>query len=483
MVMQYINPTEMRALDMNSAYFGVGFAALMENAGSAVADEGGKIAGPEARIAVICGTGNNGGDGFVAAKYLSKAGWALDVYLVGGKNGVRTDEARAALKELEGIGVNIVEVSKPGEIKSDYDLLVDALLGTGIKGEPREPVKGMIDQINKTEANKVSIDVPSGLGSKTVVKADLVVSLHKAKEGLENFTTVVRDIGIPDKAGTYVGPGDLITNLRRRRASHKGDNGRVMVVAGSEQYHGAPVLSGLGALRAGSDLVTIIVPESILGVVRTAMPDFIARGYKGDYLNPAAADDIIDLAKGQDVMVIGPGLGISGEIEETLNLILSRIKIPVVIDADALKQMDKKLLTPSTVVTPHAAEFTLLTGKSLPKATVQTKEVVARWSKRLSTTILLKSPEDIIASPEGKVKLNDTGNAGMTVGGTGDVLAGVVAGFITQGMDSFAAACAAAFVNGAAGDTLQQFKGYGYTASDVANEIPYTMKRFFDMYG
>jgi NAD(P)H-hydrate epimerase len=483
--MEYINPSEMRAIDINSSYFGVGFRELMDNAGSAVFEELEKIKGlKNKKIIILCGTGNNGGDGFVSAGKLADFGHTPKVYFVGKKSQIRTKESRAGLSELEERGVEVNGVSKADEIDFGADIILDGLLGTGLKGGLRDPIKSLIKRTNSSKGFKVSIDVPSGLGTKTTLKSDLVVALHMAKEGTEGCNTVVRDIGIPKKATTFVGPGDLVVNLKREDKSHKGDNGRVMVVAGCKDYVGAPILTGLGALYAGCDLVTLFVPESILDAARSYAPDFIVHGYKGDYFNSGAVERLLDFSKSQDACVIGPGLGVSVEIKTALNSILEDLKIPHVIDADGLKQVDTEVLKASNaVITPHAMEFEKLIGVKIPETLDDRKKIVQKRSRELSTTILLKSSVDIISSPGGRLKLNETGNPGMTVGGTGDVLAGVVGSYISQGLNSFEAASCAAFVNGAAGDTLYQFKGFGYSASEVAKEIPYTVKRFFDLYG
>jgi NAD(P)H-hydrate epimerase len=483
--MEYINPSEMRSIDINSAYFGVGFSELMENAGRAVFEELKKINGlREKSIAVLCGPANNGGDGFVAATHLFDDGYKPTVYLSCRKGDMKTREAKGALKNLLEKGDSVKEVVRADEMDFNVDIIVDALLGTGIVGEPREPFKSFINSVNDSSAYRISVDVPSGLGSKTVVKPDIVVCLHRAKIGVEGMQMVVRDIGIPARAETHVGPGNMIAHLKRATDSHKGENGRVLVLGGSTGYSGAPILAGLGALGSGCDLVTLFVPETILDTARASTPDFIVRSFKGEHLNSGAVKEILDFSKTQDVLVVGPGLGISDAAKKALNEILSKVSVPVVIDADGLKQLNKKLLKGlSAIVTPHAAEFKILTGEALSNSLKERKKSIERWARELSTTILLKSPVDIISSPDGKTLLNDTGNPGMTVGGTGDVLAGVASGFISQGMSPFDAASIGAFVCGAAGDQLQIFKGHGYTGSDVAREIPYTVKRFFDLYG
>ncbi len=481
--MQYINPSEMKALDINSSFYGVGFDMLMENAGRAVYDEIKKIPSlKDKRISVICGTGNNGGDAFVAARHLYKDGLNVSAYLVGRREDLKTEEARKALFQMEKAGRSVVTVSGSEGIDYSADVIVDGLLGTGIVGEPREPFDEVINRINSSKAYRVSIDVPSGLASKTAVHSDMVVALHRAKKGTEKLATVVKDIGIPSKAETHFGPGDLISNLRRESSSHKGDNGRVMVVGGSIDYHGAPILAGLGALGSGCDLVTLVVPEVNFDVTRSMLPDFIVKKYPGSRLNHGASEKILELANEMDVCVLGPGIGTSDETKKALTSIIEGLAIPLVLDADGLKIVDLNVLKKSrAVITPHGGEFEALTGEKLPSELESRARCVLKWAKKLSVTILSKGRVDIIADAD-RVRTNGTGNPGMTVGGTGDVLAGVVGGFISQGIPPFEACGCAAFVNGLAGDALHRFKGYGFTASDVAGELPYTIKRTTDLY-
>lgn len=481
--MQYINPSEMMAIDINSSFYGVGFEELMENAGRAVYGELKKIPSlKNKKISLLCGTGNNGGDALVAARYLYKDGFKVSAYLIGKKENIKTEEARKALYNLEKAGLPVIELTDPEEIDYITDAIVDGLLGTGIVGEPREPFASVIKKLNSSKAYKVSIDIPSGLGSKTAVNSDLVISLHRSKKGTEQLRTVVKDIGIPSKAETHFGPGNLILNLKRDPSSHKGDNGRVMIVGGSLEYHGAPILAGLGALGAGCDLVTLAVPEVNFEATRSQLPDFIVKKYPGDSLNMDASEKILELTNEMDVCILGPGMGTSGETQKALNSIIEKLSIPAVLDADSLKIVDLNVLKKSAgVITPHSSEFEALTGEKLPKELESRARCVMKWAKKLSVTTLSKGRVDMIADAD-RVRLNDTGNPGMTAGGTGDVLAGVVAGFISQGMPLFEACGCAAFVNGLAGDALYGFKGYGFTASDVAGELPYTIKRIIDLY-
>lgn len=476
--MKHITHKEMRILDINSEYFGVPRSTLMENAGKQVFEALRKrFKIRDKKIAVFCGTGNNGGDGFVAARCLANEGAKVDVLLLGSEAGIRTPEAR---EKFELIKKN-KKIKFVKETKDNHDVIIDAVLGTGIEGELREPAASAVERINKSKAFKVSVDVPTGIGSKRFVNANLVVTFHAMKKGLEKFDTVVADIGIPKEAESFVGPGDLAVNLKRDKESKKGDNGKVLVVGGGDLYYGAPVLSAFGVLNSGADLVYLAVPEANYEVTRTFSPDFIVRKYPGGFLSSRGVDTILEIAKNCDCAVIGPGLGLRSETKSAVLDVLKKIKIPVVIDADALKAIagGKELLKKlNAVLTPHAGEFRILTGEDLSNDLEERKKVVLQQAKKLNATILLKAPVDIIASQDGRMKLNATGNAGMTVGGTGDVLAGIVASFMAQRLEPFDAACCAAFVNGAAGDELYKSKSYCFTASDVAGKLPSTIKKF-----
>lgn len=476
--MEYITPEEMRAVEINSEYFGVPVSELMENAGRQVFLALKKKFKPAGKtVAVYCGTGNNGGDGFVAARHLADAGAKVSVILIG--KAPKTPEAKRNFERVR----EMVSKKPP----RNPDIIIDALLGTGIKGALRGPPLAAVRQINRSRAFKLSIDVPTGLhpgtGKGTAVRADSVVTFHKMKKGLERYNTNVADIGIPPEAGTQVGPGDVIVNLRRQADSHKGQNGRVLIVGGSDMFHGAPILSALGALHSGADLVFLYVPEDNFDVTRAYSPDFIVKKYEGDYLSPSAVKQILDFSKKCGALVIGPGLGERAETKDAVVQIIKKIKVPAVIDADAIDAVAghpnilKKI---NAVITPHTREFKTLTKKGLPKGQKSRTKVVVTEARRLSSVILLKSPADIIASTD-SVKVNATGNAGMTVGGTGDVLSGMVAGFISQGISPFDSACCAAFINGSAGDELFRWKGHAYTAADVAAEIPNTIKRVLDL--
>ncbi|HRY91605.1 MAG TPA: NAD(P)H-hydrate dehydratase [Candidatus Gracilibacteria bacterium] len=268
---------------------------------------------------------------------------------------------------------------------------------------------------------------------------------------------------------------------RRDPNSHKGLNGKVMIVGGSADYYGAPILSALGALYSGVDLVYLFVPECNLNVSKSLYPDFIVRPFPGDYLDMKAVTPILEFSKKCDAVLLGPGLGERDETMDALHKIVKALDIPTVLDAGAIQVFHKIKEVPlnqKIVITPHHAELETLTGKDIKiNTSLAGKVVIIRTlATDLKINILLKGPQDLLASEDGEIKLNVTGNAGMTVGGSGDVLSGFVASLIAQGVTPFDACQAATYLLGKAGDELFKQKAFCYSASDLAMEIPYVVK-------
>jgi len=260
--------------------------------------------------------------------------------------------------------------------------------------------------------------------------------------------------------------------IERNKNSHKGSNGRILIIGGSELYTGAPALAALAALRTGADLVHIAAPQRAADACASFSPDLITVPLTGKYLTQTHLKTIEPFAKEADCVLIGPGLGRSKETEKAVLSFIKTCKVPLVIDADALKAVStnlKAIAKKECVLTPHRKEFELLSGKK------SEAENVRKFAAHHNAVVILKAPTDVIADDK-KVKFNTTGNAGMTVGGTGDVLAGVVAGLIAQGLDLFDAALKGAKINGIAGDGCKSRMGYGFTASDLLEEIPAAMK-------
>jgi len=487
-----ITSREMRALELNSEYFGVSRLQLMENAGQRVAAEIASRFKPDnTGIAIFCGLGGNGGDGFVAARHLNCLGFKVKVILSGRPEGIVDEEARKnwlALQPIKGV-VTLHEVYDSSLIpKVEAEVVVDALLGIGLEGAPRPPVMQLVRKINETKAFRVSVDVPTGINSDSgyvlgeAVKADLTVTFHRVKAGLlkaKEYTgeLVVRDIGVPSEFERLTGPGDVSLVVKPRASEvHKGDFGRLLVVGGSEVFSGAPALVALAALRTGADIAYVAAPRRTAYAISSMSPNLITIKLDGDHLNYRNVSVIKPYLETTNAVVMGPGLELHRETRDAVKKIVGaveKVRIPLLLDADGLKAFAKfkrKIRSP-LVLTPHAGEYRILTGKELPENLEKRVAEVQVSAKKLGAVILLKGNVDVVTDGK-RVKLNFTGNPGMTVGGTGDVLSGIVGAFLAQGADSFEAAVAGAFINGAAGDFVREEKGFHMVPTDILDSIP-----------
>lgn len=487
----YITSREMRALETNAEYFGVSRLQLMENAGRNVAQEIASRFNTEKKVAVFCGLGGNGGDGFVAARHLSAMGFKVTVILAGKAEEISDGPAQKnwfAIQHLKQ-GITIHEVHDSTQIPEvNADIIVDALLGTGTKGKLRPPIMQFVQKINASNAFRVAVDVPTGVDAETgevlgdAVKANLTITFHKTKVGLEKAKDyvgelVVKDIGLPREFESFAGPGDvLLATKTRPPESRKGDFGRLLVIGGSETFSGAPALVALAALRTGVDLAYVAAPEKTAYTISAMSPDLITIKLEGKHLNVGNAPTLKAHLETANAIVLGPGLGLHPETKEAIKALMGTIETlgkPFLLDADGLKafaEFKRKINTPM-VLTPHAGEYAILTGKRLPENLNEKVAEVQKTAAELGAVILLKGPVDVIAD-EKRFKLNFTGNPGMTVGGTGDVLSGVVGALLAHGIEPFEAAVAGAFVNGAAGDLVLEEKGFHMTATDLIEKIP-----------
>ncbi|MEM3730501.1 MAG: NAD(P)H-hydrate dehydratase [Candidatus Bathyarchaeia archaeon] len=489
-----ITSREMRSLEVNAEYYGISRLQLMENAGHNVALEVASRFNPEKSVAIFCGLGGNGGDGFVAARHLCSMGFKVTVILAGKPKDIADKAALTNWEALQPLKlfIPIYEVYDSTLIpKVNADIIIDSLLGTGARGKLKPPISEMVKQINAANAFRIAIDIPTGVDADTgevlgeAVKANLTITFHKPKKGLENAKKyvgelVVKDIGLPKELENFAGPGDVLAIIKPRPPnSHKGDFGRLLVIGGSETFSGAPAFVGLAALRTGVDLAYVAAPERTAYAISSMSPDLITIKLEGKHLdsnNLPALKMYLELA---NAVVVGPGLGLHPETKRAVKAIVEEVEKaskPLLLDADGLKafaEFKRKLNTP-LVLTPHTGEYAVLTGKRLSDDLEERALEVQKTAKELDAVILLKGAVDIISDGK-RFKLNFTGNPGMTVGGTGDVLSGIVGAFLAQGTDAFEAAVAGAFVNGAAGDFVFEEKGYHMTASDLLEWIPHVL--------
>ena len=481
-----ISEAEIKVLDRNSEYFGVPTLHLMENAGKGVAEfVRNTVKSTKKNILILCGTGNNGGDGFVAARYLTQY-YKVTIFLI--ETNIKTEIAQKNYQKLQTYDVKIY--TSPRDIDTlltENDILIDALLGTGLTGELKEPYVSIVKKINATK-NKtiVSIDVPTGLGTTQSIAPDHTVTFYDIKDGMDKKNSGnihVVDIGIPSEATTYVGPGELSVYYPRPvKQSHKGDNGIVLVIGGGP-YIGAPALCGLAALRTGVDLVYIATPKRSWKSVAAFSPNFIVKDLHDDMLTKNDIPSIEEHLRRCTGVVLGPGLGTAEETEEAIIPLIKRIiteKKPLVLDADAIKPVGENLScikNSTTIVTPHVGEFKKLTGVTLSQDIDLRINAVKDWAKKLGITIFLKGYLDVLSDGT-NIKQNKVHNEAMTVGGTGDVLAGIIGALLSKGVKPFNAVRIAAFLNGEAGNEAFQKKSYGLIATDIVDEIPVVLKKY-----
>jgi len=489
-----VTSREMRALEVNAEYFGISLLQLMENAGRNVATEIASRFPREQKVVIFCGLGGNGGDGFVAARHLLSMGFKVSVVLAGKGRDIRHEAAVQNWCTLQPLreSIPIHEVTDSASIPNvDAPIVVDALLGTGTKGKLKPPITQIVECINGLAAFKIAVDVPTGVDSDTgdvlgnAVKADVTVTFHKSKTGLRSAKKyvgelVVRDIGLPDELTGVAGPGDVLLVKKTRTAgAHKGDFGRLLVIGGSEVFSGAPALVSLAALRSGVDIVYLAAPSKTAYAVSSMSPDLITLKLKGDYLSAGNVTALQPYLDSVDAVVMGPGLGVHTETREFVKSCVTAVESAgktLLLDADGLKAFAefKRALRVPLVLTPHAGEYAILAGQKLPESLEERVAEVQETAAELKAVVLLKGQVDVVCDAK-RVKLNFTGNPGMTVGGTGDVLSGVVGALLAQKADPFEAAVAGAFVNGAAGDFVAGDVGYHLLASDLLNWIPHVL--------
>jgi len=473
--------SEVAVVDANAEALGVPRKQLMESSGNALAAGVRELAAPGETVTIVAGRGNNGGDAFVAARFLEA--FDVRVRLLGRPETITTAIARENWEALLEAAYDIesvrdstaVEASlRPGET----ELFVDAMLGTGISGALREPEATAARVMNDADAPVLSADVPSGLDADTgavadhAVEADHVVTFHDTKPGLEALSVpvTVADIGIPEAAETVVGPGDLL-RLSRQPDSHKGDHGEVLVIGGGP-YAGAPALTAQAALRAGADLVKVACPTSVAHEVQGYSENLIVYPMQGRRLEPGHVGPVMEYAREHDVLVIGPGLGDDTGTLEAARGIIESYDGTAVVDADALQTVPELETEAELLCTPHQGELVAMGGETSGDWR-ERRDLVADFAEALGHVLLVKGRYDVV-SGGGRTRINRTGNPGMTVGGTGDVLAGVT-GALAAVLDPFEAAAVGAYVTGRAGDLVADAYGEGLVATDLPDAVPEAM--------
>ena len=469
-----ITSDEMAVVDANSEALGVPRKQLMESSGNAVARAVRERTTPGDAVALVCGRGNNGGDAMVAARFLSDRD--VTVHLLGRPETISTDIARENWDALEADTVETRVVRDSADFTLGYpDLAVDAMLGTGVTGALREPEATVARALTDADAPVLAVDVPSGVDADTgetaglAVEADAVVTFHDTKPGLDalDAEVTVADIGIPRAAEQFLGPGDL----RPVRRGEKVEDARAYVIGGGP-YTGAPALAAQAALRTGADLSFVAAPEPVAGQIQGYAEDLIVQSYEGERLTPEQVPDLVETAENyDDVVVLGPGLGSADETLDAAERFLAEFSGPVVVDADALPVVPEVETDATLVCTPNRKELAKMGGPDVESddALRDHADGIEAFAADLGHVVLAKAKDDVISDGE-RTRINRAGTPGMTVGGTGDTLAGTVAGLL-GGHDPFESACMAAYANGRAAELLDD-RHDGLLASDLLDVLP-----------
>jgi NAD(P)H-hydrate epimerase len=504
--MRVLNTEQMREADRRTIEdIGLPSIVLMENAGrqTVAAMEAAFDTLGSSRVAVLCGRGNNGGDGFVVARTLTQRGVEAVVFLLGSVAEVKGD-ARTNLEVLGRIGLTVIEITNAQEWElhfseiSECDVIVDAILGTGFRGRLTGLLETVVADVNELGVPVVAIDLPTGTSADSAeiageaVEATMTVTLGAPKIPLvfppadtHAGDLVIADIGIPlplfdELEGPYL---ELLTRDRMRgilprrpEESHKGDFGRVLIVAGSFGKTGAAHLAALGALRSGAGLVTIATPRSCVPILASMGPEYMTLPLEetpAGTVDFAALDRVLDLQA--DVIAVGPGLGQEPSTAAFVHGLLERSGVPLVVDADALNAFagEPERLAGrdgvDIVITPHPGEMARLLNLGI-EAVQQDRLGRARdFATAHKLHVILKGHRTIVAGPEGRAFVNLTGNPGMATGGTGDLLTGMTAAWLAQLLDAEAACKLSVYLHGAAGDLAEGDEGQiALMASDVA---------------
>ncbi|RAV16760.1 NAD(P)H-hydrate dehydratase [Paenibacillus contaminans] len=513
--MYIVTAEEMRRLDNHTIEtIGIPQAALMENAGREIARqiatwiaEAGRKSAAE-RWLVLAGKGNNGGDGFVAARHLSEAGIAVEVALAEPPERMSPEAAQQHDIAVR-FGLQLIHCWEQKIAWGRYTGVVDALLGTGTRGAPREPYAALIREANASALPIVAADIPSGLDAATgethepCIRAERTVALAFLKRGLVQYPgaetaghVVVRPIGIPaglaaslgvrtmilDEAALN-GPLGIDVSRERRADTHKGSYGHTLIAAGTKRMSGAGLLCAKAALRAGCGLATWAVPASLathlLGRVPEAMLAGLADAGHGDWTH-VNAEAILALAEDCDALALGPGMGRYEGDSQWLRGLWEGAGCPLVLDADALNMLaeapdfaDWQPRRAATVLTPHPGEMARLAGVSTREVQRDRIGLARRYAEQHGVTLVLKGARTVVATPDGAVYVNVNGNAGMATAGAGDVLAGIIASLLSQGFDAAQAACLGVYMHGAAGDraALKRTSPASLLAGDLLEEL------------
>jgi hydroxyethylthiazole kinase-like uncharacterized protein yjeF len=512
--MKILTSAEMRDIDRTAIEeLGIPGLVLMENAGLRIvrALRARFDAIERERTVVVAGKGNNGGDGFVVARHLANSGARPEVLLLAAKDEVQGDAAVNLAIALK-MGIPITEVRTAADWKKarvdvfHASIVVDALFGTGLV----KPLDGLyaaaVEDINKSRAFTVAVDIPSGLSADTFevigpsVEADLTVTLAAPKiahifppASDRVGELVIAPIGIPPALfGDPALKLELVEEAalqpffrKRKKDSHKGNYGHLLIVAGSLGKSGAAALAGRAALRMGAGLVTVATAAGVLPSIARTMAELMTEPLAETperTIAAAALPRVLGLLKGKSAVLVGPGLSTNASTAEFVLGLLPKIKVPAVVDADGLNIVASKIevlgrVAGPVVLTPHPGEFSRLVGRPNAEVLRHRLDLVPEFAAKHGVIVVFKGYRTLVAGPDGRVFVNPTGNPGMATGGTGDVLGGMIASEIAQEKDTLGAVLAAVYAHGLAGDIAAERLGEkALVAGDIVRFLPPALK-------
>ncbi|MES0349561.1 MAG: NAD(P)H-hydrate dehydratase [Desulfobacteria bacterium] len=512
--MYLVTARQMKEMDrLTIESFGIPGIVLMENAGRGAVDTLFRHY-PNIRhmkVGIAAGRGNNGGDGFVIARYLAGIGVPVDVYLLSERGRVRGDAA-ANLKLLDQIEIPVHEIPDIAALESNKgrmrqcDLWVDAMLGTGLTSEVRGLFKEMIGFLNTLQKPILAVDIPSGLDSDTgkprgsCIDATVTVTFglpkigHVVLPGTEFVGKLeVIDIGIPTVVVDAIGPKHYLLTREmtkpwfqsRAAESHKGTTGHLLLIGGSPGKTGAAVMASRAAMRVGAGLVTLGIPESLNIAMESQLTEVMTAPLPENAdqtLGLSAYGRIMSLLEHKNGLAIGPGLGTAKPTQNLVRRLIKTSPVPVIIDADGLNALAGSLaflknLKVPVVMTPHPGEMARLVGKTPSQVQQERIRQARSFAETHNVHLVLKGAGTVVAHPDGTILINPTGNPGMASGGMGDVLTGMISGLIVQGLSVNEAVSAGVYLHGCAADFLARSKGpVGYLASDVIEILPEQIK-------
>ena len=478
-----LSPKEMAVVEQNAVALGLTIDALMENAGRVVAEESAKrLPPPPARVGVVAGIGNNGGDGMCAAFYLHQWGFVPEIWLLRPPSEIRSRAAQRCYERIARLAPIHSGVPQ-GVALRPLPIVLDAMLGTGQLGELRPPFSDAAAAIAASQAPVLSVDVPSGLGATNAVRPRWTVTLTVRKDGMTNDRCgeiIERDIGIPWEAYHRTGPGEFLFFPRPESTSIRGRSARLLIVGGGP-YAGAPALAGLAALRAGAERATVVAPDPAAMSVQHFSPNLVVHAVGDVAFDPKDVPALVAFFQKAEprAVVLGMGSGAAPRTIEAYRELISELrgKVPIVVDAEALQALEPpptgspKFDAGNLIATPNEGEFQRVFGP-VPEGSVDERLQGARTkSAQWGVTLLVKGYADLISDGE-RSFVNLHHHPANTVSGVGDVLAGVVGSLLAQGATSLEAARLATYWVGEAGVHAAAERSFGLIATDVIDELP-----------